>query len=490
MRLASTRLDLLPRSMVASQGMEFGLVQSTVGRKLAVLGPTHKIEIFDGVPEQQGDATLLVCPLTPHNARSLRELLPWLKPHPLGLSTSAGMGDRLGLATPGHVRALRATSGKLLPIFAQQSIREMQRTGRNPQQVIDDATWGVFEEGWRDGMGADADHLKTTEDIDACLSAGYTFYTIDPGAFVNDLTHHEDLSLLNEQIDEFPAYLQPQTTGLLDKSYTIEGFRIKIDEHILVKAIVKYGQAIDQVFKMYQHLQKVAGKQPFEVEVSMDETETPTTPAEHVYIASELRRLGVHWVSFAPRFVGRFEKGVDYIGDLDVFETELDIHAAIARQFGPYKLSLHSGSDKFSIYPIFSEKTNGLSHLKTAGTSYLEALRTIADVDQDLFREIYIFARQHFERDKQSYHISAQIHNAPAPDQIQDWSGLLDQFDAREILHVTFGSVLTEKSSDGTSRFYDRLITLLEQNRQVYFSHLEAHFRRHLHPFSTTGSAR
>ena len=116
----------------------------------------------------------------------------------------------------------------------------------------------------------------------------------------------------------------------------------------------------------------------------MDETEEPTSPAEHVYIASELRRLGVKWVSFAPRFVGRFEKGVDYIGDVQAFKDNLAIHAAIARQFGPYKLSLHSGSDKFSIYSIFMEETRGLAHLKTAGTSYLEALRTIAVMDKYL----------------------------------------------------------------------------------------------------------
>ena len=84
----------------------------------------------------------------------------------------------------------------------------------------------------------------------------------------------------------------------------------------------------------------------------MDETDTPTTHAEHIFVASELRRLGVRWASLAPRFVGRFEKGVDYIGDLAAFDADMRVHAAIARAFGPYKISLHSGSDKFSIYEI------------------------------------------------------------------------------------------------------------------------------------------
>jgi hypothetical protein len=146
----------------------------------------------------------------------------------------------------------------------------------------------------------------------------------------------------------------------------------------------------------------------------MDETELPTSPAEHIYIASELQRLGVLWVSFAPRFVGRFEKGVDYIGDLNAFEADLSVHATIARHFGPYKLSMHSGSDKFSLYPIFMEKTRGLAHVKTAGTSYLEGLRTIATLDKDLIREIYSFALNVLRR-QTIYLSSAQITHAQDP---------------------------------------------------------------------------
>ena len=93
---------------------------------------------------------------------------------------------------------------------------------------------------------------------------------------------------------------------------------------------------------------------------------------------SELLRLGVKFVSLAPRFVGRFEKGVDYIGDLALFEAELAQHAAVQKHFGNYKISIHSGSDKFSIYPLFAKYTEGKVHLKTAGTSYLEALRVMA----------------------------------------------------------------------------------------------------------------
>lgn len=100
------------------------------------------------------------------------------------MKTSAGMGDRIGLATPGHVRAVHAVGGGIAPTFAQQSICEMTHTERIPQQVMDDATWGLFSEGWQIIYDSDADILMTIVDIDSCLAAGFTLFTIDPGAHV------------------------------------------------------------------------------------------------------------------------------------------------------------------------------------------------------------------------------------------------------------------------------------------------------------------
>jgi hypothetical protein len=490
-QLTSTRLDIYPPSLVSVPGLELGLAHTSLGRKLAVLlSPGHKQTAdFDGETSEHGQQTLILCRLTETNARALRDVLPWLKPQLIGLKTSAGMGDRIGIATPGHVRAIRHFQGKITPIFAQQSIREMQRTNRTPQQVMDDVTWGIFEENWQTGAGADADHLKTTQDIDVCLAAGFTFYTFDPGSFVNDLPESAIPSQLEKFVSGLPADLLPAASGLSGRVFDVEGYKLAIDENSLYRAVAKYGKAVNHVVNMYRYLLQTAGDKPFEVEVSMDETDQPTTPLEHIYIASELRRLGVKWVSFAPRFVGAFEKGVDYIGDVQAFGQSLAVHAAIARHFGPYKLSLHSGSDKFSIYQLFMEQTRGCAHLKTAGTSYLEALRTIASLDPGLFKEIYIFARQHFERDKLSYHISAQLERAPQPDEVHDWPALLDQFDSREILHVTFGSVLTSRNADGKQLYYDRIMTILESNRQAYFANLEKHFIRHLQPFSSKGSS-
>jgi len=233
---------------------------------------------------------------------------------------------------------------------------------------------------------------------------------------------------------------------------------------------------------MFRHL---AGKGiPFELEVSVDETETPTTHAEHYYVAAELLRLGVRWVSLAPRFVGRFEKGVDYIGDLEALRADLAGHAQVTRALGPYKLSLHSGSDKFSVYPLIVEAARGLVHLKTAGTSYLEALRVVAAVDAGFFREILALARERYPDDRASYHVSAQVERVPPPEALSDANlpALLEQFDAREVLHVTFGSVL--------GSWGERLKALLRANEAAYTTVLERHFSRHLAPFSAAaGSA-
>ena len=461
-----------------SESANLQVGKSVIRRVLGVVGDTTG---FEGIRPEDSEA--LLCPLTAGNAAALRERLDWLRPVPLGLRTSAGFGDRLGLATPGHVQAAREAAG-IASIFAQQSVRENARTGRTPQEVVDDATWGIFQEGWREPWGADADHLKTPEVLDDFVAAGYTLYTIDPGDHVDNEAHTAPLTEVEEKVKALPWDTLEDTAQDVERRYLgrssdLEGASLALDQETLWRAAAKYGRAIAHTARMYRHLVGQMGGRPFELEVSVDETETPTSPAEHYFIASELKRMGVDWVSLAPRYIGRFEKGVDYIGDLAEFETELAKHAAIARALGPYKLSIHSGSDKFSIYPIIARLTEGLVHLKTAGTSYLEALRAISQVSPAMFREILAFSRDRYEIDRATYHVSAQLAKVPTPDQVadDDLPDLLDQFDARQVLHVTFGSVL--------DRFGDRLLATLEKHEQVYYTLLGSHFRRHLSPFIT-----
>ena len=463
-------------SMTERDGTTYFLAATDEGDQL--LGVKGDDAGFEG-ERQDG---VLFCPLTHENAAVVRDRLDWLRPVCLGLETSFGFGDRLGLATPGHVRAVQQFRG-VAPIFAQQSVRENARTGRTPQQVLDDATWGAFQAGWRGPLGADADHLKTPEAMDAFISAGYTFYTIDPGDHVDDEAHTAALAVLQVKVDALPWRMLETSRADLEQRYLnhpldLGDFAITFDRDTLYRAAAKYGRAIAHTARMYRYLVEQMGDEPFELEVSVDETETPTSPQEHTFIANALKRLGVRWVSLAPRYIGRFEKGVDYIGDLQQFEAELSKHAAIARAFGPYKLSIHSGSDKFGIYPIIAEHTDGLVHVKTAGTSYLEALRAMAQVAPDFFREILMLARERYETDRATYHVSAELDKVPPSELLDnaDLADLLDQFDARQVLHVTFGSVL--------DRFGDRLLSTLEAHEEIYARLLERHLQRHLSPFA------
>jgi hypothetical protein len=423
------------------------------------------------------------------NAVALRKHLDFLQPQLIGVAPTIGTGDRLGLATPAHVRAVRGSG--LRPVFAQQSIREMTRTGRTPEEVMDTATFGVFEEGYRDGFGADADHLKSTEDIDRTVAAGFTMFTIDPGDHVDNEAQTDDLAHLKEKFGSLPWPGLETTADELHNAYTAQSIGLPDDsvasfeEETLLRAAVKYGRALAHTAAMYRHLRDRMSGRPFELEMSVDETATPTSVAEHVFVASELKRLGVKWVGLAPRFVGEFEKGVDYIGDLGEFERSFSRHVAVARHFGPYKISIHSGSDKFSIYPIAARLAGELVHLKTAGTSYLEALRAIASIDPALFREILGFAIERYPDDRASYHVSARVEQVPWGDSLGDdeLPGLLDQFDAREVVHVTFGSVLTAEI-DGQPRFRERLMEALADNEEVHYETVRAHIERHVRPFA------
>ena len=467
-----TNTPILPASRVELEGSRYALVQTTNGDKLLLVsGDTSG---FSGQPINE---TTLLCPRSPANAAALRRRLPWLNAAPLGLRTSAGFGDRLGLATPGHVAAVRGTG--IGPIFAQQSVRENTRTGRTPQSVMDDAMWGVFESGWREPWGADADHLKQTDDIPPFAAAGYTFYTIDPGDHVDDAAESDDLATLEAKAGRLDwQTLQSSVDAMRERyqrAFELDGLTLEFDEHAVLKALAKYGAAVAHTVRMHQQLEVSCAGQPFEMEMSVDETGTTTSLYEHSYIASELTRLGVPFVSLAPRFVGRFEKGVDYIGDLGELEQNIAGHAAIMRYFGNrYKLSLHTGSDKFGVYPIAARHTGGLVHLKTAGTSYLEGLRVAAALGPALFRRILDFARDRYETDRKTYHVSAELAKVPPAADLSDaaLAGLLDQFDARQVLHVTFGSVLDTFGAD--------LHRLLRDHAATYEDYLRRHFTRHL----------
>jgi hypothetical protein len=412
-----------------------------------------------------------------------RNVMPDIsRPSLLGLEPSFGFGDRLGLATPGHIRACR--KGAFQPIYAQQSVREMTRTQRTPNDVMRAAQEGIREEGWDGVWGADADHLKTREDVESLAAAGFTFFTVDPSAHVDNNAEtyvYGELTRAVEQtvVDGAFVSVDELESLYLGETFEVEGATFRFDRETLYRAAAKYGRAVAYTERMASWIAASASPTGYEIEMSVDETDTPTRPLEHLLIAQELRRRNVPVVSLAPRFVGDFEKGVDYKGDRTAFESSLRTHVAIARQLGPYKISVHSGSDKFSIYPILGRVCGNLLHVKTAGTSYLEALRVVARCEPELFRRIVAFSMSRFETDRASYHISANLSRVPSPDALsvaEREAVYLDEPDGRQVMHVTFGSVLTDPTHD----FRARILDVLTANAALHADVLEAHLGRHI----------
>ena len=414
------------------------------------------------------------------------------QPQPLGLKASFGFGDRSGLATAGHVASMREAGDGIAPIFAQQSIREMTRTQRTPKNVMDDALNAMKAANWTQLSGADADHLKTPADVDVTAAVGFCFFTIDPSGNVDGECDDYSAPVLEEKFGAVKSQIDwvEQYRGKTIK--LSNGTAIVFTDEAIKRCAVKYGKAIEHAVSLAKYIEEVhtkAGKL-FEIELSVDETPQPTTSAEHYIIADQCRKKGMkNLVSLAPRFVGDFEKGVDFKGSLAAFEKSLSDHAAIARDVGPYKLSLHSGSDKLSIYPAFARHTKGMFHVKTAGTSYLEALRAVLHLDAKLFREIVEFSRSRYDTDRATYHVSATNESVPPASDIPDdramekaYLGIWDQTPTgqgmsdpgRQILHCTFGSVLTNEKYKGLIQ------QILRENQAVYTELLRVHFAKHL----------
>ena len=407
----------------------------------------------------------------------LKEIFSWLEPEATKGKPSFGFGDRIGLATPGHIRALEDFD--VFPVFAQQSIREMTRTNREPEIVLADAVWGIFREGYQNGFGADADHLKTENDVEKTVNAGFKMFTCDPGDFVNNV----------QDMDEDRVYESfkkiPESDDLLvkyeDEVYKSENFEFKFNEDDVIQAAVKYCDAIEHAGRMYRWIEKNINGE-FEYEISVDETAYPTSPKEHIFISRELLDRNIDFDNLALRFVGEFEKGIDYKGDLSDFRSQFKIHSEISKKLGLYKISLHSGSDKFSIYPVFRDIIPERFHVKTAGTNYLEALRVIADREPDLFEKIFDFSLENFEKERETYHISLNINNVLPLSKFDpdDYSEALNRDSIRQILHVNYGAVLTAKDNSGEFKFYDDIIETLRENKYLHYKYLNNHLSKHL----------
>jgi hypothetical protein len=444
-------------------------------RRLVILSPEPVRLGFYGPRRKIGSVHTQEVVPSSINLGPLWQYFSWTKPVSLrNEQTTIGMGDRVGLASSGHIRA--ASAFRVSPVLAQQSMRELAFTGRSYADVVSDAAFMVFQEGFESGYGADGDHLKNIPDIDRALARGMPMITLDLTEVMRPEAADFSASQVKDAFDRLPADFRSRVMeAYADKMIRVGETEISFDVELAQRCAVMYGDALAFSVEVNDHLQRMTGG-AYDLEISIDETTTPTLPSHHLFIARELEQRGVTVNSLAPRFIGEFQKGIDYIGDLDEFERQFKVHAQIAKAAGGYKVSIHSGSDKFSPYPIIGRETGMRLHLKTAGTSWLESLRTIAQTEPALYRTIHQRAYDYYPEALKAYHITADLSTvAPLSETSDaDLPAYLEHPAARQLLHISYGGLLRDPSVRGP--YYAALHTHDEAHR----GNVERHLRKHL----------
>jgi tagaturonate epimerase len=335
-----------------------------------------------------------------------------------------GVGDRFAHQAEAQLKAcmMAAEQGvDVIPVW-NKSNREHTIIGSKPESVRREADAAVGKLGWRKPYFCDADHINF-ETVDGFIGA-CDFYTIDVADWIGK---HADGSLFVAEHPELIGELK--IPGVEQTLHTTKEF--------VEKTASKYLTAVAEAGKIYRKIETVKGAGTFVTEVSMDETDSPQTPVELLIILVAIADEGIPIQTIAPKFTGRFNKGVDYVGDVAKFTEEFsDDIAAIAFAVKNYglpetlKLSVHSGSDKFSIYgPIrkMLEKFDAGVHVKTAGTNWLEELIGLAEgggAGLAMAKEIYAEAYDHAEELCKPYATVIDIDpkKLPLPAMVNNWT--------------------------------------------------------------------
>jgi hypothetical protein len=405
---------------------------------------------------------------------------------------SFGVGDRFAHQAKAQLRAFQmlARDGiDVVPVW-NKSNREHTFIGSEPQSVFDAAQAAVGELGWTKGWHVDADHIRL-ETVDRFMSCS-DFFTIDVADSIGKPAAAAD-------VQAFVAR-HPELVGTL----SIPGVSVPFTttRGDVERVAAKYLLAVQDAGKIYRHITAAKGEANVIAEVSMDETDAPQTPPELLIILAAIADEKVRIQTIAPKFTGRFNKGVDYVGDLAQFEKEFNDDLAViahaVRQYGlpaNLKLSVHSGSDKFSIYPIIRlalQRTGAGLHVKTAGTTWLEELIGLAEAGGDglaLAKEIYAYALEHVDELCAPYASVIDIDRAKLPSvaTVNGWSGpqlasalrhipTHPQFNAhvRQLLHVSF-----KIAAKAGARYTD----LLKANEAIVAKQVtENIYERHMRP--------
>ncbi len=466
--LPGTRLELKEHTYAAVEGLRAicGIVDGE--ERLIVDG--CKAFRFTG-ETAGGRSGVKICPMNHENRLALNREFSYTVPQAVGGElASFGFGDRLGIAGESHLSAVEGTGVK--PVLAQQSLRELTLTGRTYEEVLDAAAWAVFKKGYKDGYGADGDHLKTREEVAAALDHGMSMITLDCSLVLGAAP--SGVEERRQRYEALPGEYREGLEGSYLPDSEAMGLGICFDRELLEETALIYGPAVELAEEVYRLIRKTGRR--VDLEISLDETAHTTKPAEHYFVACELYKKQVRVTGVAPRFVGEFQKAVDYIGDPEAFRRDLKAHCRVADYFG-HKISLHSGSDKFRVFAALSEETGGRFHVKTSGTSWLEAVRVIAQTDPELYRRMHRTALEHFAEARRYYEVHCDPEKIRPLEEMPDerLPDYMDQEDARQLLHIAYGFMLRE--GDGLR---ERILEALGKQKGAYQAALERHFAKHL----------
>lgn len=341
---------------------------------------------------------------------------------------SMGVGDRFAHQGKAQLSAIQKAekSGVLITPVWNKSFREHQIINSMPGDTRREADFAVKALGWKHPYFVDADHIGV-KSVDYFIDAS-DFFTLDVADFIGKKA---DENSINSFVNKFKKYCgDVQIPGIETK--------IKITEKMIAETANKFLFAVQEASRIYHHIVEKKGKDNFIVEVSMDETDLPQNPIEMFFILAAISTENIPIRTIAPKFSGRFNKGVDYVGDVSKFEKEFEEDLAVinfaVKEFSlpkDLKLSVHSGSDKFSIYPIINKalkKFNAGIHLKTAGTTWLEELVGLAEAEGEglqIAKEVYRKAYGRYDELCEPYKtvIDIDTKKLPSPNEVDSWSG-------------------------------------------------------------------
>ena len=409
------------------------------------------------------------------------------------LKYSFGIGDRFARQGRHQLRAFTEAekSGVIITPVWNKSHREHTTVGSAPKEVMAEAIAATEGLGWQHSYLVDADHINL--DTVKEFIPHSNFFTLDVGKYIGKKAEESE-------IRKFVVHVRTNFLDGLNIIGVSEEFDLSLKS---VKEVAnKFLYSIQKATEIYSFIRKSKGNDDFCIEISMDEVESPQSRVELLLILKMISYYGIPIDTLAPKFEGRFNKGIDYEGDLSAFEKEFEDFLLImdyaAEQFGmnpDQKLSIHTGSDKFSLYPIINrliKKHDAGLHLKTAGTTWLEEVIGLAEAEGaalELMKEIYIEALHRFEELTSPYLTVLNINkeNLPDSDKVRSWSGKLfaesirhDQqnplynSDFRQLMHTAYKIA---------AKHGERFTDLLDEHEVLVGEHVFQNiYKRHLTP--------